>query len=94
MSIFEAVMLICFGAAWPLDIANSWRTRSAVGKSWGFLVILIIGYISGIIHKLLYSRDLVLLLYLINLAMVSLDLLIYVRNRSLDRERNAGSLQP
>jgi hypothetical protein len=80
-------MLLCFGAAWPVNIAKSWRTRSAAGKSWGFLVIIIIGYLGGITHKLLYSRDIGLVLYLINLIMVGLDLLIYVRNRALDRQR-------
>ena len=87
MSIFEAVMLICFGAAWPVNIAKSWRTRSAIGKSWGFLVIIIIGYACGVIHKLLHNRDIVLVLYLVNMAMVAADLLIYFRNRALDRER-------
>ena len=85
-------MLICFGAAWPVNIAKSWRTRSATGKSWGFLVIVIAGYASGITHKLLYSRDIVLLLYLVNLAMVTLDLLIYFRNRSLDKQRALQSV--
>ena len=87
MSIFEAAMLVCFGAAWPFDIVNSWRARSAREESWGFHVVLIVGYISGIIHKLLYSHDIVLLLYLANLLMVSADLLIYVRNRALDKQR-------
>ena len=87
MSIFEAIMLVCFGAAWPVSIVKSWQTRSAVGKSLGFLVIVIVGYVSGIIHKLLYSRDIVLLLYLINLLMVVLDLLLYWRNRVLDKRR-------
>ncbi len=91
MSIFEAVMLVCFGAAWPVNIVKSWRTRSAIGKSWGFLAIIIVGYLSGITHKFLYSRDFVLLLYLVNLLMVSLDLLIYVRNRALDKQREQKS---
>lgn len=87
MSIFEAIMLICFGAAWPMNIYKSYKTRSAVGKSLSFLIIVIVGYISGIINKLLYHRDIVLYLYILNLAMVCTDLAIYIRNKRLDRQR-------
>lgn len=87
MSVFEAGMLICFGAAWPVNIYKSYKTRSAVGKSLPFLLIVISGYICGIVHKLLYSRDIVLYLYILNIGMVLMDLALYVRNRRLDRER-------
>ena len=33
MSIFEATMLICFGAAWPMNIAKSLRMKSTDRKS-------------------------------------------------------------
>ena len=87
MSIFEAIMLICFGAAWPMNIYKSFKTRSAVGKSLSFLIIVIVGYISGIINKLLYHRDIVLYLYILNLAMVCIDLAIFIRNKRLDKQR-------
>ncbi|MDL2307889.1 hypothetical protein LJC48_07730 [Desulfovibrio sp. OttesenSCG-928-C06] len=86
MSIFEAIMLISFGAAWPLNIYKSWKTRSAIGKSVFFLYVISLGYFAGITHKLLYSRDLVLYLYIINLCMVMTDIVLYYRNRKLDRE--------
>ena len=53
MSIFEAGMLISFGAAWPLNIYKSIKTRSAVGKSVLFLIVVFIGYVCGIIHKII-----------------------------------------
>ena len=84
MSFFEACMLICFGAAWPLNIYKSYVTRSAVGKSLPFILVIFAGYISGIIHKILYNRDLVLILYLINLLMVFTDIILYFRNKRLD----------
>ena len=90
MSIFEAVMLICFGAAWPLNIYKSYTTRSAVGKSVVFLFVVIAGYISGIIHKILYSNDVVMYLYLLNLIMVAIDAGLYFRNKKLDKEREAA----
>lgn len=84
MSLFEAGMLICFGAAWPLNIYKSIKTKSTVGKSFPFLLAVLIGYICGIAHKLLYNRDIVLTLYIINLIMVIIDTLLYFRNKKLD----------
>ncbi|WP_458861849.1 hypothetical protein [Acidaminobacterium chupaoyuni] len=77
MSIYEAIMLICFGAAWPTNIMTSLKNKSTKGKSLGFLVIIEIGYVAGIINKLVYSRDIVLILYIINFVMVAIDLTLY-----------------
>ncbi len=85
MSIFEGIMLVCFGFAWPLNIYKSLKTKSAKGKSLSFLIVVLIGYISGIIHKILYSNDIVMILYIINLCMVMIDTLLYFRNLKLDR---------
>ncbi|MCX7615396.1 MAG: hypothetical protein N2Z65_06545 [Clostridiales bacterium] len=89
MSIFEAGMLICFGAAWPTNILKTVRSKSTKGKSLLFLVIVIMGYICGIIHKILYSRDIVLALYIINICMVLTDLtlsLYYKRKESTEEK--------
>ncbi len=79
MSFFEALMLICFGISWPISIYKSWRTKKVSGKSPVFMIVIIIGYASGMAHKILYSRDWVIYLYLLNMIMVSLDLLLYFR---------------
>ncbi len=80
MSIFEIVMLICFGAAWPFSIRKSLVTGQNTGKSLRFLIIVFAGYIAGIIHKLVYSRDIVTLFYVINASMVLLDIFVFLRN--------------
>ncbi len=85
MSIFEAIMLISFGLAWPLNIYKSWRMRSAVGKNVWFLYVVAFGYAAGIINKVLYAPDIVLYLYVINLIMVCTDIVLYYRNLRLDR---------
>jgi len=77
MSIFEVAMLICFGAAWPVSILKSVRTKSNEGKSVIFLYVISSGYIFGIIHKIIYHRDIVIALYALNLLMVLTDLTIY-----------------
>ncbi len=80
-SIFEAMMLICFGVAWPASIYKSWTSRTTAGKSLVFLLIVEAGYIAGLIHKIVYNRDAVLVLYLLNGVMVFIDILLYCRNR-------------
>ncbi len=87
LSIFEMLMLICFGAAWPLNIYKSIRSKSTKGKSVIFLFVINVGYISGIIHKILYSYDPVIFLYILNFTMVSIDIVIYYRNRK-EEERD------
>ena len=77
MSIFEIIMLICFGAGWPFSIWQTLRSKSVAGKSPLFLIIVTFGYASGIVHKMLHSRDWVLTLYIINFLMVSTDTLLY-----------------
>jgi hypothetical protein len=81
LSIFEAIMLLCFGLAWPFSIIRSIRSRSTKGKSLFFLLIIETGYISGTIHKLMYSMDLVLVLYILNGLMVLTDIILYFINR-------------
>ena len=82
-SIFEAMMLICFGVAWPASIYKSWTSRTTAGKSLVFLLIVEAGYIAGLTHKILYNRDAVLFLYLLNGLMVLADIFLYVRNYHL-----------
>lgn len=79
-------MLLCFGAAWPFSIIKSYKSRSVAGKSPYFLIVVIIGYISGIINKILYSNDIVMYLYILNLLMVATDLALYYRNVKLAKE--------
>jgi hypothetical protein len=83
MSIFEAIMLLCFGISWPLAIYKTYKSKNPAGKSMLFLYIVIIGYIAGCTHKLVFNFDLVFWLYCINLLMVITDLflsLYYLRN--------------
>jgi hypothetical protein len=83
VSVFEILMLVCFGAAWPFSIAKSWRSKSNSGKSVLFLLVIFVGYVSGTIHKALYARDPVIVLYVLNGAMVLTDMVLYARNRGL-----------
>lgn len=77
MSPFEVGMLTCFGIGWPLSIIKSLRTKQVAGKSPLFMSIVILGYASGILHKIIYYYDRVIWLYILNFAMVSFDLFLY-----------------
>jgi len=81
MSIFEIIMLLCFGAAWPFAIHKSYTSQSIEGKSLVFLFIVLLGYTAGILHKLFYNYDFVIYLYILNMGMVSVDIVLYLRNR-------------
>jgi len=87
MSIFEIGMLACFGAAWPLNIYKSFKSRTAAGRSILFQWAILLGYICGIVHKILYSNDIVLYLYILNFLMVAVDTALYFRNKRLDAQR-------
>lgn len=87
MSIFEIIMLICFGAAWPFSIYKSYTARSNKGKSVFFTAIIFAGYISGILHKTYYYPDKVRYLYMLNAIMVFIDMMLFVRNKKLDASR-------
>ncbi|MDR1465983.1 MAG: hypothetical protein LBJ11_11890 [Oscillospiraceae bacterium] len=83
----EAAMVLCFGLSWPMSLLKSWRGRTAKGKSLPFLLAIDLGYVAGIAAKLLAgSVSYVLVFYMVNFLMVSADVALYFRNRTLDRQ--------
>lgn len=86
MSIYEIIMLICFGAAWPFSIYKSLKSKSTKGKSSLFMIVLIIGYVFGILNKLLVKCDYVIYLYIIDAVMVGIDLILFYKNRALEKK--------
>ncbi len=83
MNIFEIIMLVCFGAAWPFSIYKSYRSKAIDGKSVSFLWVILVGYSSGFVHKIVYNRDPVIYLYVLNGSMVFADIILYYRNKRL-----------
>ena len=94
MGFFEAAMLICFGLAWPFSIARSWCSRSTGGKSILFSFIILLGYLFGILNKVLYQQGTgtfwVMYLYILNFVMVGIDAILWFRNRKLEKEAAAS----
>jgi hypothetical protein len=87
VSVFEIIMLACFGAAWPVSIYKSLKTRAVEGKSLPFLIIIVMGYIAGIFHKIFFHYDQVIFLYILNVTMVSIDIFLYLRNKRFHQRR-------
>jgi hypothetical protein len=79
MTVFEALMLICFGVSWPISICKALRTKVVAGKSPLFMAIVFLGYLSGIAFKLTGRPDWVLALYIMNAVFVMTDLALYVK---------------
>ena len=86
MGIFEFLMLFCFGFSWPFAIAKSLRSRSTKGKSLMFMLLIELGYIFGIIHKVLNNFNWVTWVYVVLFVIVGFDVYLYWRNRRYERE--------
>lgn len=92
--ILEIIMVVSFGASWPMNVLKSFRARTTKGKSLGFLCLIFFGYIAGIASKLVNETYManfaakwyVLFFYVLNLIMVGADLILYARNYRLDKE--------
>jgi hypothetical protein len=80
-------MLVCFGAAWPFSIWKSYLSQATSGKSLLFLLIVIAGYLAGILNKLFNRYDNVIWLYILNLAMVAADTALFLRNRRKEQTK-------
>jgi hypothetical protein len=95
MNIFESIMLLCFGFAWPISIYKSFVSKKTAGKSLLFLIVLQTGYIAGILYKLTEFMDDIkinpdttmninLYLYILNLILITIDEGLFLRNRGLE----------
>ncbi len=86
-SIFETIMLVCFGLSWPLNVIKAYKARTAKGTSLPFIVLIITGYVAGITAKLVSNQiNYVLAVYILNLVIVSANVVVYFRNVSLDKK--------
>ena len=98
--ILEVIMIVSFGASWPMNVLKSWKARTTKGKSLAFLCLIFLGYIAGIASKFMneaYMADFaekwyVLFFYFLNFVMVSMDLVIYFRNKKLDAQREKSNV--
>ncbi len=85
-SIFETIMLVCFGLSWPINVIKAYKARTAKATSLPFILLIFTGYIAGISAKVVSGQmNYVFVVYLINLAIVLLNIVVYFRNVALDK---------
>lgn len=89
MSPFEIGMMVCFGLSWPFSIWKTWRTKRTEGKSRLFASAVFIGYVCGMLHKVIYNLDPVIFLYALNALMVAVDLYLTNLYRKQTKEPDA-----
>ena len=96
--ILEIMMLLCFGASWPINARKAWKARTAKGKSPAFLCLILTGYVAGVASKFVNpnfdfaTKWYVLFFYFLNFFMVFTDLLLYFRNKKLDAQRENSNV--
>ena len=90
--ILETAMLVCFGCSWPLSVYKNIKARSARAMSLQFIPLIITGYIAGITAKIMRGNfSYVLVMYIINLVIVSVNVVVYFINRRYDRQAEQNS---
>ena len=86
-SIFETIMLVCFGLSWPINVIKAYNAKTAKATSLPFILLILTGYFAGITAKLVsHQINYVFVVYLINLAIVLLNIMVYFRNVALDKK--------
>ena len=74
ISIWEIIMVVCFGFSWPFSILKTIRVKNPTGKSYLFMTLIIIGYLAGCVHKIIYDLDAAIWLYVLNTVLVGTDM--------------------
>ena len=79
--LLEATMLVCFGLSWPLSLYKNIKAKTAKSMSLQFILLIILGYVAGITAKIInHNINYVLVVYLLNLAIVSANIVVYFIN--------------
>ena len=94
--IFEITMILCFGISWPFNILRAYKARTAKGTSIVFTLCVLVGYVAGILSKIVawaitgagywtFIKIFAFIFYAINLTMIVISLIVYIRNKKLDK---------
>lgn len=88
--ILEVIMVVSFGVSWPLSIIKSLKAKTAKGKSLLFMLLILFGYVAGISAKFISGNiTYVVWFYILNFFIVGTDIIVYFRNRRLDKIADA-----
>lgn len=89
--VLEILMLVIFGCSWPANIHKSLTSKTTLGKSLSFEIMIVIGYCCGLAAKIIIFQRTGELqhsfwFYLIDIALVMTDIALYFRNRQIDKK--------
>ena len=76
-STYEFLMLACFGASWPVALLKTYQSKTSKGKSFLFLLLILLGYVFGIVFKIITNLDFVIWLYVLNGLLVLADMTLW-----------------
>lgn len=91
--VFELLMIVCFGVSWPLNIYKAWKAQTTKGSSVQFYFLILVGYLFGITSKIIklnngiHTPGYVWFFYILNSVIVTLGIIVWFRNRRLDKQR-------
>lgn len=92
--LLEAAMLVCFGCSWPMNLIKNIKCKSAKSMSLPFILLITAGYIAGISAKLItHQINYVLVVYILNIIIVSMNIAVYFYNRRLDNKSDVKVIQ-
>lgn len=85
-TVFEGIMIFCFGVSWPAAVIKTFKTKSVEGISAIFLWFIFTGYVSGILFKISETMvsgyiNPVIGLYIFNIVLVGTELVLYYKYR-------------
>jgi len=95
--ILELLMIVCFGVSWPINIRKAWKARTAKGSSVQFYFLILAGYLFGIAGKAIKlshgiaTPGYVWFFYILNSVIVTAGILVWFRNRRLDKNAETGA---
>ena len=74
-----------------MNVVKAYRAKTARGTSLAFIILIITGYIAGISAKIINNQlNYVLGVYFLNLAIVSANVFVYIRNKRLDKKSSGN----
>ncbi len=81
-NVCEIIMLLCFGASWPINFRKAFLAKTTKGVSLTFLCLIEIGYGCGMAAKILSDNiNYVLFFYILNLIVVAANIVLYFVNK-------------
>lgn len=102
-TICEIIMVVCFGASWPFNVVRAYKARSTKGTSLPFMSLIGLGYVGGIMNKvfticinvaegrppLTWLQWVAFAFYVINITLVTSGIVIYFRNKKIEKNEAA-----